>query len=286
MADLIHFLNGKFVSEDEISISPRDLGFARSYAVHDFIVTYNHKLFKVSEHVDRLFTSAEIIGLRIPWSKTDVVTWIQQTLDKNDLDGEKTMRIYITGGVSTSMHQADIPTILIMVSRRVFYPATVYENGVRVTAIEHMRPFPQAKSNFYIAGVKELSKIENEDIVEVIFYNDKQVLEGAGTNVFAVINNELTTTATNIVEGVTRNTILEIAHLPIPVRVRDFTIEELENATEVFLTGSHSEVRGVVQINGKVVGDGKVGNITREILKQYREYVHGISQTYTLTKTR
>ena len=279
MSDLIHFLNGKFVSEDELSISPRDLGFARSYAVHDFIVTYNHKPFKVSEHVDRLFTSAEIIGLRIPWSKTQVVTWIQNTLEKNDLDDEKTVRIYITGGVSTSMHQADIPTILIMVSRRVFYPPTVYENGVRVTAIEHTRPFPQAKSNFYIAGVKELSKIENEDIAEVIFYNDTQVFEGAGTNVFAVINNELITTATNIVEGITRNTILEITKLPIPVRVRDFSMEELQHAIEVFLTGSHSEVRGVVQINGKIVGDGTVGPVTREILKQYREYVYGISQT-------
>lgn len=89
MNNFIHFLNGKFVTEDKLLISPRDLGFARGYAIHDFIVTYNHQPFKLSEHVDRLFKSAEIIGLRIPWSKAQIIAWIQETLDKNDKDTEK-----------------------------------------------------------------------------------------------------------------------------------------------------------------------------------------------------
>ena len=96
MSKLIHFLNGKFVTDDELLISPRDLGFVRGYAVADFIVTYNHQPFKLSEHVDRLFKSAEIIGLQIPWSKEQISLWVKETLDKNDKDTEKTIKIVLS----------------------------------------------------------------------------------------------------------------------------------------------------------------------------------------------
>ncbi|MGH7245823.1 MAG: aminotransferase class IV, partial [Candidatus Levyibacteriota bacterium] len=80
MSNLVHFLNGKFVSEGELLISPRDLGFSRGYAVADFLVTHNHQPFKLPEHVDRLLHSAEVIGLQIPWTKTQIETWIKETL--------------------------------------------------------------------------------------------------------------------------------------------------------------------------------------------------------------
>src|SRR4051812_33765658 len=116
MSKLIHFLNGKFVTEDELLISPRDLGFVRGYAVADFLVTYKNHPFKLSEHIDRLFKSAEIIGLQIPWSKAQVATWVKETLDKNDKDTEKTIKIIVSGGSSHSMHQSDVPTIVMIVN--------------------------------------------------------------------------------------------------------------------------------------------------------------------------
>ncbi len=273
MKQFTHFLNGTFVSEQKIRISPRDLGFARGYAVHDFIVTYNHKPFRLSEHIDRLYKSASIIGLRMPWEKIQIMKWAEETFAQNDRDMEKTMRIYVTGGESTSLRQMDNPTLLMMVADRVFYPLEVYEKGVAVKAINHRRPYPAVKSNFYIAGVSELSKPGNETIAEVIFYDDTQVFEGAGSNLFAVIDDVLITPATNIVEGITRNTILETVHLPIPVEVRDITFETLARAKEIFLTGSHSEVRGVVRLNEGVVGDGTVGTVTQEVARQYKHYI-------------
>lgn len=277
MNNIIHFLNGKFVTEDDLLISARDLGFMRGYAVADFIVTYKNKPFKLPEHIDRLFKSAQIIGLVIPWSKKQLIDWALEMLDKNDKDFEKTVKIIVSGGVSHSMRQAEIPTLVMIVSPRMRHPESSYENGVKVIAVEYKRQYPEAKHTQYVEAIKQLSSVEKDGIEDIIYFDNSQVYEGSGTNVFAVIENVLITTKSNIVEGITRNTILEILQLSIPIQVRDFTFEELMNASEVFITGSNSEVRGVVEINGKAIGDGKVGKITKEVLKQYREYIQIIN---------
>jgi branched-subunit amino acid aminotransferase/4-amino-4-deoxychorismate lyase len=107
----------------------------------------------------------------------------------------------------------------------------------------------------------------------VVYYDKIQIFEGAGCNLFAVIDNKLVTTKSNMVEGITRNVLLEILKLNISIEVRDFAFAELLKASEIFLTGSGKGVRGVVELNGKPVGNGKVGNITKEVAKQYSEYV-------------
>lgn len=274
MNNLVHFLNGKFVTDDELLISPKDLGFTRGYAVADFLVTHNKIPFKLSEHADRLFKSAEIIGLHIPWTKTQIISWVKETLEKNNDDTEKTIKIMVSGGVSHSMHQADTPTIVIIVDNYIRPPASYYENGVKAIAVNYKRQYPEAKHTHYVEAIRQLSKIKDNDIDEVIYYDNSQVFEGAGCNLFAVIDNKLVTTKTNIVEGITRNVLLEILHVPIPIEIRDFTFDELLKASEIFLTGSSKEIRGVIEINGKAIGNGKVGEITKEASREYKEYTN------------
>lgn len=273
MQKFIHFLKGKFVPEEELLISPRDLGLIRGYSVADFFVTYHQKPFKLTEHIERLFKSAALIGLIIPWSQEQVATWVIETLDKNDKTIEKTIKIILTGGLSRSMHQAEIPTIIIIVDQYFPPPASYYKKGVKAKTVKYKRPSPEAKTTQYSEALKQFSKIKNEDIAEIIYYDDSQVFEGSGSNVFAVINNKLVTTKSNIVQGVTRNTLLEIIKLNIPIEIRDFTLDELLNAAEVFLTGSSKGVRGVTHINGEPIGDGKVGETTKEVARQYKEYL-------------
>ncbi|MBA3723525.1 MAG: aminotransferase class IV [Candidatus Levybacteria bacterium] len=272
MNNVIHFLNGKFVTEDELVLSPRDLGFTRGYAVADFIVTHNQKPFKLIEHIDRLFHSASLIGLRIPWNKEQITAWVKETLDKNDKDTELTIKILLSGGISSSMYQAEIPTIVMIVNAYVPPPTTYYEKGVKVKAVPYKRHYPEAKHTQYVEAIRQLAQVNEDTIEEILYYDDTQVFEGAGSNLFAVINNTLVTPKSNIVYGITRNTLLEILHLPIPIEIRDFTFDSLMTATEVFLTGSSKGVRGVTHINKKVIADGNVGDITKEVMKQYKEY--------------
>lgn len=270
---LIHFLNGKFVPEEEFLISPRDLGFMRGYAVADYIVTHNHKIIKLNEHVNRLFKSAEIIGLKLSWSKDQITTWFTELVERNSKETDITIKTIVSGGISKSMRQAEIPTIVMIVNSFTSKPLSYYEKGVKAVTVKFKRSYPQSKHTNYVEAIKQLSSILDDSISEIIYYDDTQVTEGSGNNIFAVINNRLVTPKSNIIEGITRNTLLEILRLPIPIEIRDFTLNELLTATEVFFTGSGRGVIGIVEIDGKLVGDGEVGKITKEVSRQYRDYL-------------
>lgn len=271
----IHFFNGKLVSAEQLAISPRDLGFSRGYAIFDFLKTYpHHRPFKLSEHIDRLFNSADLIGLQMPWSKEDVEKWVRKTLAANETDKEKFIRIMISGGESETMLPQNGPTIVILVDPAVEYPKEHYEKGIGVIVVKHSRYTPAAKSNNYIEGVKQTQIAKQSGAMEPIYYSDTQVFEGSNSNIFAVINGKLLTPESNILEGVTRGVLLNILKLDMPVEAKNFTLDELFNASEVFLTGSGKEVTPVTRIDDKLVGSGEVGSVTKEVMRQYKEYVH------------
>ncbi|MEI6327107.1 MAG: aminotransferase class IV [Candidatus Roizmanbacteria bacterium] len=273
MENTIHFLNGKFVPETELLISPRDLGYMRGYAVADFIVTHNHHVIKLRDHVQRLFRSAQVIGLHIPWTTQQLEDWIRETIKRNDVESEITLKTIISGGVSKSLTQAETPTIVIIVDRYRPHPSEYYEKGVKAITVDFQRSYPAAKHTNYIEAIRQRAKMDKNDVTDIIYHEHSRVTEGAGNNIFAVIHNILVTTKTNIIEGITRNILLEILHLPIPIEVRDISLAELATATEVFLTGSGRGVIGVVKIDDNTVGNGIVGPITREVAKQYDEYM-------------
>lgn len=268
-----HFLNGKFVSEEDLLISPRDLGFTRGYAVFDFLKTYpHHRLFKIDEHVDRLLKSAEAIGLAVEWRREQVKVWIIETLDKNDSQDEKFIKIMISGGVSHAMTPKTEPTIIITVDPAVRYPEQYYTDGIGITTVRFGRYIPHAKSNNYIEGVRQTQLAEQIGAVEPLYYSDEQVFEGSNSNVFAVIDNVLVTPKSNLLEGVTRGVLLDILKLNIPIEVRDFTLDEFMKASEAFLSASGKEILPITAIDGKKFGGGVVGPITKEIMKQYKAY--------------
>lgn len=268
-----HFLNGKLVSEEQLVISPRDVGFSRGYAVFDFLKTYpHHRPFKLREHIDRLFNSARLIGLQIPWSKERVQEWVMETLEANQTNGEKFIKIIVSGGVSNTMLPSGSPTMVILIDPAARYPKEQYEKGIGVIAVKHERYNPAAKSNNYIEGVKQTQQAKKIGAVEPVYYSDAQVFEGSNSNIFAVINKTLLTPSSNILEGITRNVLLEILKLDVSVEVRNFTFEELLTASEAFLTGSGKEVTPITSIDGEPLGSGEVGPITKEVMRQYKEY--------------
>lgn len=271
--DKIHFLNGKFVSEDQLAISPRDVGFSRGYAVFDFLKTYpHHRPFKLKEHIDRLFNSANLIGLKMPWSKEQVQKWVLETLEANNTDGEKFIKIFISGGVSNTMLPSENPTIAILIDQAFQYPKEQYEKGIGVITVKHERYNPAAKSNNYIEGVKQTQQAQTIGAVEPVYYSDTQVFEGSNSNIFAVIDGKLLTPKTNILTGITRTVLLEILKLDTPMEVKDFTLDDLLQAEEAFLTGSGKEVTPITSIDGKPLGSGIVGTTTKEVMNQFKEY--------------
>ncbi len=269
-----HFLNGKFVKEEDLLVSPRDLGYSRGYGVFEFLVTYGHRPFLFEKHIDRLFQSAERIMLRVPWSKDQILEWVYKTLDANKaIKGEKVIRIIVSGGPSLTLTAPSSPTIVITVDPNIPCPSEDYENGVSVLLNEFQRYRPEAKTNNYIEAVRALSDLHGQNIDEIIYHSDGMVHEGSRSNIFAIIDGKLMTPVDNVLGGVTRGLLLDILKLSIPISIENFSVEALYNAPEVFITATGKGVMPVTRIGGQLVGNGEVGPVTREIMKQHRAFI-------------
>jgi len=270
-ASSVHFLNGKLVKDSELYIPVRDLGYLRGYAVFDFLITYKRRPFMLEKHIDRLFNSATHIGLSIPWSKKQIRSWVMKTLKASD-PGEKAIKIIVSGGKSDTLHPPKTPTIIILIDPRHIYSRDHFEKGVSIITVKHNRYLPHAKTNHYIEGVKQVQVAAKSGAIEPVYYDDKQVFEGATCNIFAVIKGKLLTPKSRILPGITRNTLLKHFRSPVPMKIADFSRAELMKASEVFLTASNKEVMPVTKIDGKRVGNGKVGPVTKEAMKQFAEF--------------
>lgn len=268
----VHFLNGQLVNEDHLLISPRDLGYSRGYAAFEFMITTSGLPFMMDRHVDRLFNSCRTISLVIPWSKQQVADWIQQTVNANELSEEDiVMRIIISGGSSGTLTLAKTPTIVIIVEARMLCTPEDYENGVRILLTEFNRYEPQAKTTNYVQAIRVMNAAPS-DVDEIIYFSDNMVREGTRCNIFAIINDTLITPKTGILEGVTRSVILNDLELSSLAVARDFTVQELLSATEVFITATGKEVMPVTRINEAPVGDGMVGDVTKEIMTKFKNF--------------
>lgn len=266
-----HFLNGQLVSEDDLQISPRDLGYSRGYAVFEFMLAHKGRPFMLDKHLDRLFTSCRSIALSVPWSKEQISEWVLKTLDANKSKEEKVIRIIISGGPSETLAPASTPTIVMIVDPRFGGLPEEYEKGVHVLLSEFQRYEPQAKTNNYIEAVRQISSAP-KNIHEVIYHSEDMVREGTRCNVFALVNGILFTPKTGILEGITRSVILEELQLSVPVEARDFTVKELLESPELFITATSKEVMPVTKLNNQLVGDGSVGPVTKEVMSKFRAF--------------
>lgn len=274
--ELKHFLNGDFVTESNLLISPRDLGFTRGYAVFDFFRTYNRLPFHITSHIDRLFRSAHAIELDIPWSKEEIETWVMQTIDENRHVGDVALRIIISGGIPVKGIQVQKPSIVMIVDEAITFPEDLYTNGISVTLKEFRKFLPEAKTTHYIQPIIDLKERSQEPFDEVLYHSNNLLREGAFSNVFVVHNGTIATPKANLLPGITRAIVLNELGSGKSVEERDITLEELASADEVFLTVSGKGVVPVTRIDGVVVGSGSVGEYTKTIHAEYREYLKNV----------
>lgn len=274
----IHFLNGQFVDEDHLLLSPRDLGYSRGYAAFDFMITSRGRPFMMDRHINRLFNSCQAISLSVPWSKQQVADWVQQTIDANELrDEDMVLRIIISGGSSGTLTPAKTPTIVIIVEARMVLPREDYANGVRILLTEFDRYEPQAKTTNYVQAIRVMNAAPH-DVDEIIYFSNNMVREGTRSNIFALINGILTTPKTGMLGGVTRDIILNDLELTVQTESRDFTVQDLLSASEVFITATGKEVMPVTKINDIPVGNGTVGDITKEIMAKFKQFFESYSR--------
>jgi branched-chain amino acid aminotransferase len=272
MTEPIFYVNGRFVPESKASIGVYDLGLLRAYGVFDYTITYHRKPFRLKDHLERLENSARIIDLGFPWTTEQLTQLVHETLVRNPR-GEMSIRIIVTGGQAPdSFTPAGRPSLVIMVKPVKVYPRSFYSEGVKVITFPGKREFPQAKTLNYVHAITALKRARREGAEEALYAHNGVVSECMVCSFFAVKDRRIITAGKDVLDGITRRTVLELVKGKIPVDFRFVTISEIPSLDEALLTSSNHEVMPIVNIDETRVGDGKPGPVTREVMRLFDEY--------------
>jgi branched-chain amino acid aminotransferase len=274
------FLDGKFCNERDAKVSVFDHGLLYGDGIFEGIRAYNGRVFKLKEHIDRLFSSAKAILLEIPMSHSELMKTTVETCRKNKLrDGY--IRLVVTRGVGTlglNPRSCKKPSIIIIADKIQLYPPEFYQRGLDIITVPTVRNLhsalnPAIKSLNYLNNI--LAKIEanNGGCEEAVMLNAEGfVAECTGDNLFIVKNGALFTPplSAGALYGITRQTVIELAQATgLKVSEPNLTRYDLFNADECFLTGTGAEIVPVVKIDGRVIGGGKPGKLTRKLVDDY-----------------
>lgn len=278
------YLNGQLVSKEHAVVSVYDHGLLYGDGVFEGIRVYSSKVFRNQDHIDRLYESARAIRLEIPITPAEMSDAIAETVAANGIvDGY--VRLVVTrgaGSLGLDIRRTSNPQVIIIADTISLYPEELYENGLKIITASTIRNHPCAlspriKSLNYLNNI--LAKIEGTDAgtLEALMLNHKgEVAECTGDNIFIVKNGVLKTPPTDagILEGITRNVVMELA-VEAGIEVVETTLlrHDIYVADECFLTGSAAEVIPVVDLDGRVIGDGSPGAITRQLRSRFQEYV-------------
>lgn len=277
------YINGRFYEKDEAKISVFDHGLLYGDGVFEGIRSYNRLVFKLKEHIDRLFESAQSIMLKISLSKEQLIKAVILTLKENNLK-DAYIRLVLTRGegdlgLDPRKCRGNTTTIIIA-DRIVLYPEKFYKEGLTIITVPTVRNLPEAlnpqiKSLNYLNNI--LAKIEaaNAGCDEAIMLDSLgYVAECTGDNIFIAKANHLYTPpqCMGTLRGITRDTVLEIARKSkIPAHEHVITRHEVYISDECFLTGTAAEIIPVVVVDGRTIGKGLPGKLTLSLMKKFKE---------------
>jgi len=278
------YMNGAFVPRDEAKVSVFDHGFLYGDGVFEGIRVYDGVVFRLRDHIKRLYDSAKSILLDIPMTPEEMEAAVVATVRKNGLR-DAYIRLIVSRGVGDlglDPRTCTRPQVVIIVSQIRLWPKELYERGIRVVTVPTRRNTPDAlnpkiKSLNYLNNV--LVKIEANlaGVAEALMINqDGYVAEGSGDNVFIVRRGVLFTPPGYVgaLEGITRQVVMELAQdLGYTVKEEPFTRHDVYVADEVFLTGTAAEIIAVVEVDGRTIGNGMPGPITRRLTEAFRQRV-------------
>lgn len=285
------YLDGAFLPKEEAKVSVFDHGFLYGDGVFEGTRVYNGRVFKLGEHLERLYESAGHILLDIPLSREEMEQATLETVRRNNLR-DAYIRTVVSRGVGDlglAPDKCPRASTVIIADKISLFPQEFYERGLEVViAATRQRSAntlePRIKSLNYLNNILIKTEAAHAGVMEALVLNTQgYVVEGSGCNVFIVNKNgELLTPPTFLgaLEGITRNTVMEIARQAgLTVKELPFTRHDLYISRECFLTGTAAELIPVVSIDRRSIGEGKPGPVTRDLMKKFHDYAqhNGVS---------
>jgi branched-chain amino acid aminotransferase len=275
-----YYIDGQFVDDGKAFISVKDIAILRGFGVFDFLITYNKRPFFLKQHVQRLENSAKCIGLNLSRTNPEICEIVENTVKRNPHHTESAIRIVYTGGISSDGVTPEGKGILmVMVTPKHQPPQWWYTEGAKIITVDIERFIPASKSTCYLTAVYALQQAKMQSAAEAVYVDrNNRILEGTTTNFFCFKNNRLVTPDRDILPGITRSVLLELAKGFCEVETRDIDRSELQDMEEVFITASNKEVVPIVKVDDLQIGNGRIGEQTRRIMQLFRDYTNAYGQ--------
>lgn len=279
------YLNGELVEKEKAVISVYDHGFLYGDGVFEGIRMYSGTVFRLKEHIDRLYDSARSILLHIPHTPSEIEQIVVETLRKNEFYESGYIRLVISrgaGDLGLDPRKCHKPNVVVIAEQLSLFPKELYEKGITMVTVptRRNRPdilSPKVKSLNYLNNIMVKVEATNAGADEALTLNTEgYVAEGSGQNIFIVKNGVLLTPPSYVgaLEGITRNAIIDLAREQgYVIKEEPFTRHDVYVADEVFLTGTAAEVIPVVKLDGRVIADGLPGVHTHQFLNAFRQLV-------------
>ncbi len=291
MSEYLIYMNGEFVPRSQAVVSVFDHGFLYGDGVFEGIRSYSGNVFRLKEHIKRLYESAKSILLTIPLTPEEMEEAVVETLRRNRLT-DAYIRVVVSrgpGDLGLDPRNCPRPNVIVIAEALQLFPEELYEKGLRIVTVSTRRNNPDAlnpkiKSLNYLNNI--LIKLEaiQSGVFEALTLNqDGYVCEGSGDNIFIVKNGKLITPPTYLgaLEGITRNSVIELCeNLEIPCKEEPFTRHDVYVADEIFLTGTAAEMIPVIEVDSRIIGDGKPGPMTKRLIKEFRKMTSVIGTKY------
>ena len=263
------YLNDQFVKNEEAVLHVSDLSMQRGYAIFDYFRTVNAVPLFMEDHLDRFYTSADAMHLDICKSREEIRNILKELIQQTSLS-ETGIRLMLTGGYSTDSYHPAAPNLLLTCKPVKIATANDFEKGFSIITFEHQRQLPHIKSINYLVAVWLQPLLKEKQADDILYYNKESITEFPRANIFIVTaDNKLITPARNILYGITRKNVLSLAAEIMPVEERDIPLEELQNASEVFLTATSKRIIPVLKINDQPVGNARPGPVTTQLYEKF-----------------
>lgn len=266
MSNRYTYVNGQIISENDAKLLVTDLAVQRGYGIFDFLKTINGKPIFIEDYFNRFYNSANEMHLDIGLDRTELLKAINSLLEKNNI-ANASLKIILTGGYSEDGYQIAKPN-LVIVQAPFEYDKSSFGKGLNLLSHNYQRQLPTVKTIDYLQAIRLQPLLKLKQADDLLYHNNGKVRECPRANIFIVKGNEVITPNTDILRGITRSKILSIKLDGISIKEQDFTLEELANADEAFISSSTKNILPVLSLDGKAIGDGKPGKITTVLSEQ------------------